>query len=268
MTRSATIGTAVVVLACLTACGSNAGDQGTNSVAATTTPPQPQLLLTFDDQEPGPAEGRQIQGQGSAAVTVTLLNRNKLRMTFEEGNEGSMALRFPPYAGQATGSFGALRIEPEEWLSPGSSEFTFGADVRLDAVSNCSELDNGDNVIQRGLFSDPAQYKIQVDKHHASCVVRGTEGSVTAKSKAALSPAKWYRLDCRRLDQTVTLTVAELGSTEPPSVVDKTGPIGPLDLTGAEPVAVGAKIGSDGQIPESSTDQFNGVIDNITYLRN
>lgn len=265
MTRSAAVAAMLVVLAGVASCSSAEGAAPVS--ATTTTPPQPQLLLTFDDQEPGPAEGREINGQGSAAVTVSVLSLNKPATTFEPGNEDGIALRFPRYTGQAAGSYGALRIEPEQWLSPGTAAFTFGADIRLDAVSGGSEIDNGDNVMQRGLFSDPAQYKIQVDKHHASCVVRGTEGSVTAKSKLELSAAKWYRLTCQRLDKTVTLTVAEVGSSEPPAVIEKIGEIGLVDFTGSEPVAIGAKIGADGQIVRSSTDQFNGAIDNITYQK-
>jgi hypothetical protein len=50
-------------------------------------------------------------------------------------------------------------------------------------------------------------------------------------------------------------------------VVSKTGAIGPLELSGAEPLSIGAKTGADGEIIKSSTDQFNGWIDNISYLR-
>ena len=264
MTRWAAVVTTLVVLAAAASCGEA---EGVEPQSSATTPPRPQLLLNFDDQEAGSAEGRQIQGQGSAAITVAVLSLNKPGTVFEPGVEG-MALRFPRYTGQETGSYGALRIEPEAWLSPGTSEFTFGADIKLDAVSNGSEVDNGDNVMQRGLFADPAQYKIQVDKHHASCVVRGAEGALTVKSKLKLTEAKWYRLTCHRLDKTVTLTVTEVGSSEPPAVVEKTGEIGPLDMTGSETFAIGAKIGADGDIVKSSTDQFNGAIDNVTYLKN
>lgn len=267
MTRWAAVTTTFAVLAAaVSSCGAAEGGRAVD--AASTTPPQPQLLLTFDDQTPGPAEGRVITSEGSAAVSVAVLSVNKPAAAFESGEQGGIALRLPRYTGQATGSYGALRIEPREWLSPGLSEFTFGADIRLDAGSNGSEIDNGDNVIQRGLYDGPAQYKIQVDKHHASCVVRGADGALTVKSKLQVSPAKWYRLSCHRLDKTVTLTIAEVGSSEPPAVVEKTGEIGPVDLTGSEPVAIGAKVGADGEIVRSSTDQFNGAIDNVTYLRN
>ncbi|MDX6251513.1 MAG: hypothetical protein QOF10_4873 [Kribbellaceae bacterium] len=268
--RWTAVGTTMAVLGCLVACDSAAGAQleGPDPLAPTATPPpEPQLLLTFDDQEPGSAEGREILGEGSAAVEVAVLSRNKPKTTFQPGHEGGIALRFPAYSGEAKGSFGALRVEPEVWLSPGESEFSFGADIRLDAQSSGSAIDNGDNVMQRGLFADAAQFKIQVDKHYASCVVRGADGAVVVKSKVALAAANWYRLTCHRLDKTVTLTVEQLDSTQQPAVVSKTGAIGPLELTGAEPLSIGAKTGADGEIIKSSTDQFNGWIDNITYLR-
>ncbi|MEV6284938.1 hypothetical protein [Kribbella sp. NPDC051770] len=269
MPRTTKLWPAVAAALLLAGCGTAAGDSGgVDPAAATDTPPRPQLLLTFDDQQPGPAAGKEIRSDGAAAAMVDLLAVNKPVAEFEKGREDGVALRFPPYAGTSKGSFAALRVEPEEWLSPGSSEFTFGADVRLDGHSSGSEIDNGDNVLQRGLFADSAQFKIQVDKHRASCVVRGTDGAVVVKSKLTLDPAKWYRLSCHRLDTTVTLTVTDLAAGTEPAAVAKTGPIGSLDLIGSEPLAIGAKIGEDGEIVRSSTDQFNGRIDNVSYLRN
>jgi hypothetical protein len=134
-------------------------------------------------------------------------------------------------------------------------------------VSNGTAIDNGDNVMQRGLYADAAQYKIQVDKHHASCVVRGGDGAVVVKSKVLLNPSKWYRLTCHRADKTVQLTVQDLDSNSQAITIEKTGPIGSLDMIGSEPLSVGAKIGDDGEIIGSSTDQFNGWLDNISYER-
>ncbi|WP_432949221.1 LamG domain-containing protein [Kribbella sp. CA-253562] len=260
-------GAATLALLLTAACGSAAGDVGADQGGATDPPPQPQLLLTFDDQRPGPAAGREIRGDGAAVATIDLLSVNKPTTAYEAGRDGGVALRLPAYAGTEKGSFAALRVEPEEWLSPGSSEFTFGADVRLDGNSSGSPVDNGDNVLQRGLFADSAQFKIQVDRARPSCVVRGTDGSVVVKSKPALNPARWYRLSCHRLDNTVTLTVTDLTTGSAPATVSKTGAIGSLDLIGSEPLAIGAKIGEDGEIVRSSTDQFNGRIDNVSYLR-
>lgn len=261
-------GLAAVALLLTPACGAAAGDSGVDPAAATDTPPRPQLLLTFDEQQPGPAAGKEIRSDGTAVATIDLLAVNKPVAAFEKGRDEGVALRLPAYAGTQKGSFAALRVEPEEWLSPGTSEFTFGADIRLDGNSNGSEIDNGDNVLQRGLFADSAQFKIQVDKHRASCVVRGTDGSVVVKSKLALDPAQWYRLSCHRQDNSVTLTVTNLTAGSDPVGVAKSGPIGSLDLIGSEPLAIGAKIGEDGEIVKSSTDQFNGRIDNVSYLRN
>ncbi|TDU87105.1 laminin G domain protein [Kribbella voronezhensis] len=268
MTKWGTVGVTLVALAAVPSCGPAAGAENDETAAVTTTPPpDPQLLITFDDQEQGSAAGRDIIGEGSAAAEISLLSRNKQKATFVAGHQGGIALRTPPYSGESSGSFSALRIEPEEWLSPGLSDFTFGADVRLDAKSNGTAIDNGDNVMQRGLYADAAQYKIQVDKHHASCVIRGTDGAVVVKSKALLTSSKWYRLTCHRSDKTVKLTVQNLETNQPPETLEKTGPIGTLDMIGSEPLSVGAKIGEDGEIIGSSTDQFNGLLDNISYER-
>jgi len=268
MTKWGAVGATLIVLAAAPSCGTAAGAENDGAAEATTAvPPDPQLLLTFDDPEPGSAAGREIQSEGSAAAEVALLGLNKQKATFVKGRQGSIALRMPAYSGQPGGSFSALRIEPEEYLSPRLADFTFGADIRLDAVSNGTAIDNGDNVMQRGLYADAAQYKIQVDKHHASCVVRGADGAVVVKSKLLLNPANWYRLTCHRSDKTVRLTVEDLDGNQQPEVTEKTGPIGSLDMIGSEPLSVGAKIGDDGEIIGSSTDQFNGWIDNISYER-
>jgi hypothetical protein len=269
ITKWVVAGATLVALAAAPSCGSAAGAEnaGAEAVGTTTPPPDPQLLLTFDDQEPGSAAGRDIQGEGSAAAEISLLTLGKQKATFVKGHQGGIALRMPAYSGETGGSFNALRIEPEEWLSPGLSNFNFGADVRLDALSNGTAIDNGDNVMQRGLYADAAQYKIQVDKHHPSCVVRGADGAVVVKSKVLLNPSKWYRLTCFRADKTVKLTVQDLDGNQQPDVIEKTGPIGSLDMIGSEPLSVGAKIGDDGEIIGSSTDQFNGWIDNISYER-
>lgn len=267
MIKWVVVGAALVALSVAPSCGEAARAEPVGSVAASTPPPDPQLLLTFDDQELGSAVGRVIQGEGSAAAEVFLLGLNKQKATFVKGRQGGIALRTPPYSGETGGSFSALRIDPEEWLSPGLSDFTFGADIKLDALSNGTAIDNGDNVMQRGLYADAAQFKIQVDKHHASCVVRGADGAVVVKSKALLNPSKWYRLTCHRADKTVKLTVQDLDSNQQPDVIEKTGPIGTLDMIGSEPLSIGAKIGDDGEIIRSSTDQFNGMLDNISYER-
>ena len=267
ITQWGIVGATLVALAVVPSCGEAVGAENDSAAATTTPPPDPQLLLTFDDQEPGSAADRDIQGEGSAAAVISLLGLGKQKATFVKGHEGGIALRTPVYSGETGGSFSALRIEPEEWLSPGLSDFTFGADVKLDARSNGTAIDNGDNVMQRGLYADAAQYKIQVDKHHASCVVRGADGAVVVKSKVLLNPSKWYRLTCQRTDKTVKLTVQDLDSNQVPDTIEKTGPIGPMDMIGSEPLSIGAKIGDDGEIIGSSTDQFNGWIDNISYER-
>jgi hypothetical protein len=52
-------------------------------------------------------------------------------------------------------------------------DFRFGAAFRLDAVSQGSRADNGDNLVQRGLSGDPAQYKLQLDGRVPACRVQG-----------------------------------------------------------------------------------------------
>lgn len=225
------------------------------------------LRLTFDTQRIGTAAGQSITNDGSAAAKITLLSVNKPVSAFEPAPTGGGALTLPPYSGTATGSFAALRIEPAstDWLAVGRDEFRFGADIRLDDRTNGSVIDNGDNVMQRGLAEDPTQFKVQVDKQRASCVLRGSEGSVIVKTPEKLQHGQWYRLDCHRLDDSVTLSVTPLAAEDQTQTYVSEGSIGTLTPATPTPLAVAAKIGAEGRIVTSSTDQFNGQIDNVYF---
>jgi hypothetical protein len=155
-------------------------------------------------------------------------------------------------------------------LSPGEEDFTFGADFSIDKVTTGDAVDDGDNLVARGLFESAAQYKLQVDNGQLSCRVAGLRGEVFMKSPTRLEPGVWYRARCTRQGDTVTLRIVELTTDEPPDEDDwvkttKTGPIGEVLMAGPVPLAVGGKLAPDGRMFPTTTDQFNGRIDRVVY---
>ena len=240
-----------------------------STASAAPVAPEPQwrtpLVLDFESALPGAVLRSGLANSGDGTARVDLVTANDPLSSFGSVN-GNEYLRLPRYSGLADGAFAALRVEAvgSDWLSPKTANFSFGADVRVDTLSEGTDIDNGDNVMQVGLYGDPAQFKLQVDRERASCVLRGAAGTVVAKSATKLAPKTWYRLKCQRVGDSVTLTEEVLYSDEPVRETVESGELGVIDTDGAA-LSVGAKVSAAGKIVTGSTDQFNGRVDNVTY---
>jgi hypothetical protein len=152
-------------------------------------------------------------------------------------------------------------------LDPGSRPFRFGADFVLDRVSEDSGpggRDNGDNLVQRGLFDQRAQYKVQLDHRVASCRVSGSLGAVAVSSSVrAVHPGSWYRVRCVRAGSRLTIVLTTWGSGGRTKTRDsKTGQIGSVSPRRIVPMSIGGKLARRGVVDRAS-DQFNGRIDNV-----
>lgn len=221
------------------------------------------LELTFDELEtpglaPGPlaltdSEGRTVEGE--------LLAVDVGSIPLRPGVAGGLALMLPGDQGQAD-AVAALKIMPSDpdLFSPGEDSFTLGADIAWAGGG-----DGGANIVQRGLFSDIGQYKLQMDGGVPSCRVAGAEGEVLVKAERSLSPRSWHRLRCQRARDEVTLTVQpwdgdRLGD---PETFTKKGPIGAVDFPTTTPFSVGAKLSASGSLVPKRPDQFHGLIDSV-----
>ena len=251
----------------------------------------PVLLDQTDDAPggPGKAERREARRQsmvldfsaGEAPDLLTSTGNQHLRVSYESHGAGSVtatgeapdghALRFPRYDPQSE-DFAVLKVVSrglDDVLSPADRDFTFGADVALDDVTTGTAADNGDNIIQRGLYQSSSQYKIQVDDGSVSCRVAGLSGEAVVYAPGRLQPGDWYRIRCHRSANQVTLAVAPLTAAGPGTWLSrsKTGTIGPVLMLKEMPLSVGGKLSWDGQLLPSSTDQFNGRVDHVFYQR-
>jgi hypothetical protein len=218
------------------------------------------------------------QGAASTRVDVDLVRSNGGDVVFGPSYDGAdQALNFPGFAGFATGPRAVVAVaprQPTDELSPGKAAFAFGADIRLVDPNEGSEFDNGNNIIQRGLFDTQAQFKLQIDKAVASCRVEGDAGSLTVKSSVKLDTGSWYGLRCERLLITgqeevellrITVTAFSDGTVKGESVQDtKEGQIGGLVMKAGVPLSIGGKLDRFQRIEEYS-DQFNGGLDNVFF---
>lgn len=180
----------------------------------------------------------------------------------------AVAFDFPAF--QATGPYPravlvARNPGSDDRLSPGAADFAYGADLRLDQVSEGRDEDNGDNVVQRGLATDAAMFKLEVDERRPGCTVKGADGALSVFHPDLVEPGRWYRVRCQRASEGITIHVAELplrGETSDPGRT-KRGPTGEVTMSEAGvPLSVGGKVASDGTVVASASDQFNGLIAN------
>lgn len=148
-------------------------------------------------------------------------------------------------------------------LAPGSNDFTFSIYFKKDATSSGTKVDDGDNLMQRGLYTDPAQYKLQVDDGKPSCVIRGDQGRVIVRSGLTVDPSLWYKAQCTKSGETTTLTLKEYRPDGTTRLVTarNSGVTGSLVWPRREtPISIGGKLAADGQVIRSTTDQFNGWV--------
>lgn len=215
-----------------------------------------EVLLRFD------SAARLLSNDGTTSAlsiaTVTADGGTVRHVAGRTGSEG--ALRLPAYR---TG-MAAVRVRSAEGdaLNPGAARFEFGADFVIDAVNAGADPDNGNNLIQRGLYHDRSQWKIQLDDNRPSCRVKGSRGALLVAASAAVSPGSWYRVVCARSEDRVTLTVTNLESGTVRTYA-RSGATGDLRPSSAGvPMSVGGKLTSSGVIVTGAADQFNGVVDN------
>jgi hypothetical protein len=217
------------------------------------------VLVTVNNLGTAPTTQRVVSSRGGVAQAVPSFPGS--------GN----AVDFPAFDGSRTGPRVAIAVTNAgtgDGLAPTTLPFSFGADVRRDAVNSGTNYDDGNNVLQRGLCCNESQYKLQVDDDEVSCRIRGQRGAVTVTSPASLLAGEAYRLSCSRTvgttQDTVTLVVTPIaadGTLGAPVTTTARRAVGRLSFATGTPLSIGAKLNPNRTI-SSSSDQFNGVIDN------
>jgi hypothetical protein len=219
------------------------------------------LRLDFESAPPVGQELDEVDNEGTSAVEIAVETSGDGRIEVVEGPGGGHAARFPAYTGEEFSPEAVMVVTAKETgtLDPLDEEFRFGASFMLDSESSGTKSDNGDNLVQRGTFQSPGQFKIQIDNGVPSCRVLGDDGEVFVKAGTTISPDVWYGVSCERAGSDVSISLTQYG--EPGQTWTSTGPTGHLTL-GTLPLAVGGKVSSEG-VPVASGDQFNGAVDDV-----
>ncbi len=213
-----------------------------------------------------------VTNDSAEATTQAVVTAHGGSVSAVSAGASGPAARFPSYNGSSSGPRAVIAVTNSgstDVLGPGASDFVFGADVRLDTANRGTSYDNGNNIVQRGLGTDVAQFKLQVDRGRFSCFVKGDAGARTVKSPVPVAPGTLYRATCRRAIESagerVIITVAKVAADgslgAPTTTASKPGPVGNLSFAFATPLSVGGKL-ADSVTIFTASDQFNGVIDN------
>jgi hypothetical protein len=250
----------------LAACGNLPGGSGAPTQSARATYPSAPsvspagVVLDFDNEDP-------LATTVAKRVSVRSLETGGGQIVQVPSGNGTSALRFPPYSPEAQSPRLVLVINPvgaTDVLNPEANDFSFGADLRLNEVSSGKGDDNGDNVLQRGLFSDASQYKLQVDKRVPSWTVKSGKAQLFVKFDESLDEG-WFRVRCDYEAGSLTVSVSRILTDRFEEFGDKTASvsIGALNFSPSTPATVGGKIGSNGELVLHQSDQFNGELDNV-----
>jgi hypothetical protein len=227
------------------------------------------VVSVADDVSPDATiSDRQVEATGPGDPEVTLVRSNGGVVRAARGDDGSPVLSFPHEGSvDAPVAILALSSDDPDWLQPHDDQLVFGADLTLDEISDGSATDNGDNVMQRGLFGAPAQFKLQVDHRVPSCLVRGDAGMVLTKSSVTLEPRSWYRVTCQRTGDDVKVTVSKLedgdADADDTQVDSDSGEIGSVTFPAKTLMSIGGKLGPNGGPVKDATDQFDGSLSRI-----
>ena len=257
----------LVSLPLVTACSPEVG----RAVPAAEPPRESSAVLLFDFDIGAAAPGHVLSSadnSGTERVEVAVATAAGGRVRRDRARTG-FAIRRPAITVESRSPAAALVVWPargDSELTPGPNGFRFGADFRLDAVSEDSS-DNGDNLVQRGLFGS-AQYKLQLDHGIVSCRVAGAEGAVVVKTDPPVERNLWYRVSCERSADRVIVTLAvarDKAGWAPARMWMGGGAIGDLDIEDEVPLSIGAKVSDEGQIVTSAPDQFNGLVDRVFF---
>lgn len=183
------------------------------------------------------------------------------------------SMRFPTYrllrsSGTPVGVLRVRNTTAQDALAVGTRDFTWSADFRLDQQLG-DVAEDGDNLFQRGLWGDAAQWKLSVDGRRAQCQL-GFGSRRLATPTVWIPNDGWHRATCsRRASGTqaarLSLLVERWDGTRFAWVARTSSSgnaWGALDFDRWTPVSIGGKL-TDGWTIHPQPDQFNGKIDRV-----
>jgi len=155
-------------------------------------------------------------------------------------NSGAVSFAHPSYGNSPAKSD----------LNPGSSEFAVTAVFR---VGDLSGLGDTPNIVQKGFFNDPGQWKMQLNHSTGAvqCRFKGSSGAMLVTSPVTgVDDGGWHTAVCWR-------TSSQLGVTVDGVRTPVSAKVGAISTT--RPLRVGGKSLS------ATSDQFVGVLDYLSF---
>ncbi|HZN19997.1 MAG TPA: LamG-like jellyroll fold domain-containing protein [Micromonosporaceae bacterium] len=260
LARLLAIGFLAAAAAAAAGCGSGDGEPGSpysplptgSSAAPSTQPPAtPSTAPT--------AEVRYRFDSGLSGDVYDEGRRLPLRARAEAGGElravprgTGYAVRFPERCAagpQAPGCPRAiLESGPAGLLNPGTRPVLFGASVRITPAQEAV----GANVLQKGFSTAGSQFKLQVDRGRASCVVADARDKRihVAQAPQPVVDGEWHTLACERRGTRLAIVVDGAQRYEVAVPAE-------LTIDNDEPLRIGGKSLGPGN------DQFSGEIDDV-----
>lgn len=209
------------------------------------------------------ADGSPPTNTGSLDATVKVSTAGGGAIQAGPDSDGAASGDYPAWDGTSPFQRAAVTVLSNQGgdpLSPGTRDFEFGASFTLDTKSTGGHQDNGDNLMQRGLYADKGQYKLQVDGGKVSCRVKGSSHAQILRSSTSVKRNAWYSTSCARDDGKLVLKMTRPdGSVETKSVRFTAGNV--VMKSPSIRLAVGAKVEASGAVMAGGADQFNGLID-------
>jgi hypothetical protein len=142
-------------------------------------------------------------------------------------------------------------------FNPGTAPFAVGVTLRAQSVPATGGY--SPNVVQKGLFDDRGQWKMEVIRSGGHTVARcrfsGTRGhrSVVDRTRTALDNGRWHTVICWRAASAYGIRVDGRQTRV-------AGTVG--SIASSRPLRVASKTPGAGV-----TDQFQGAIDCVTYVQ-
>jgi hypothetical protein len=176
--------------------------------------------------------------------------------------DAGMALRFPGECEEVDPvdcPRVILEAEDSADANPGQADFAVSLDFLVPSLPAGSTIAD-QNVMQKGNFDDPGQWKVEIDvERRPICVFHypgDGDAPLTVRVQRAVDDGAWHSLRCERRGAAV-LAVLDGGDGEDTRTVDI--PAGhTLDIANSRTIRVG------GQDVTASADQFHGSVDNVS----
>lgn len=236
----------------------------------------PSLAIDFNEGTKGtPLTMPKLRGTSSSKLSSQVIAEatGRAQVANAVTSRDGQSIKLPKHAvlRRPSTPLAVLRVRNatnKDRVAVGSRSFAWSADFRLDDDLGDDPHD-GDNLFQRGLWGDRAQWKLSVDSHRAQCSLGFGARRVTTPA-VRIPNDRWYRAICSRRVTSentarLSLNVKRWNGSRFVTfmaVRSAKDAYGRLNFVRRTPVSVGGKLSPGGSL-HPQPDQFNGRVDRI-----